>query len=117
MRWAGRMALVGGGAELAVAVPALVVAGGAGLAGALAGGALAAAAQAAAVAVLRPGMGAPAPAFVRRWAAGIAIRAGSALALVLMVIAARAVVPPLWSVLGFLAVLLTLLFVETRFLA
>jgi hypothetical protein len=62
-------------------------------------------------------MGAPASTFVRRWAAGIAIRAGSALVLVLVVLAARALIAPLWTVLGFFAVLLTLLFLETRFLA
>jgi hypothetical protein len=111
------MALVGGTAELVVAAIASVAAGAPGLAAALAGGALAAAAQVAAVATLRPGMKAGTPEFVRRWATGIAIRGGSAVVMIGLVFATRAVLPPLWTALGFLVVLLTLLYAETRFLA
>jgi hypothetical protein len=111
------MAWFGGGAELAVAVPAAALAGERGLVAALCGGALAAGAQLAAVALLRPGMRAGTPEFVRRWAAGIAVRAVSAAALVALVLATRTLLPPLWTVLGFFAVLLTLLYAETRFLA
>ena len=111
------MALAGGAAELVVAVIASVASGVQGVAAALVGGGIAAAAQVAAVAWLRPGMKAGTPEFVRRWAAGIALRGGSAVMLVGVVFATRAALPPLWTALGFLAVLLTLLYAETRFLA
>jgi prolipoprotein diacylglyceryltransferase len=111
-----RMALFGGAAELVVVALALVDAGAKGLAAALVGGGIATAAQGAAVALLRPGMKAATPEFVRRWASGIAIRGASALVVVALVFATKAALPPLWVVLGFLAVLLTLLYAETRFL-
>ena len=110
------MALIGSVAELAVAAVALVYAGVMGLAAALVGGALATSAQVTAVALLRPGMTAQTPEFVRRWVSGIAIRGASALVLVGLVLATKAVLPPLWMSVGFLAVLLTLLYAETRFL-
>jgi prolipoprotein diacylglyceryltransferase len=110
------MALVGGAAELVVALVAVLAAGLPGLVAALIGGGLATGAQVAAVALLRPGMTAQTPEFVRRWASGIAIRGATALVVVALVFATRAVLPPLWMVLGFLAVLLTLLYAETRFL-
>ncbi len=110
------MGMWGGGAALAVATPALLLGGGPALAGAACGGALAGAAQVAAVALLRPGMGAPTRQFVRRWAGGVAVRAVSALVLVGLVLATRALWPPLATTAGFLAVLLTLLYAETRFL-
>jgi len=116
VNWVVRMALVGGAAELVVAALAAVEAGPLGLAAALLGGGIATSAQVAAVALLRPGMKAGTPEFVRRWASGIAIRGGSAAVLVGVVLVTRAVLPPLWAVLGFLAVLLTLLYAETRFL-
>jgi prolipoprotein diacylglyceryltransferase len=110
------MARFGGVAELVVAALALLSAGWVGLAAALVGGGIAAAAQVAAVALLRPGMKAATPEFVKRWASGMAIRGAAALVVVGLVLAARAVLPPLWMVLGFFAVLLTLLYAETRFL-
>ena len=116
MSWAGRMALIGGAAELVVAALALLDAGAMGLAAALVGGGIGAAAQLTAVALLRPGMKAETPEFVRRWASGIAIRGAAALVVVGLVFATKAVLPPLWVVLGFFAVLLTLLYAETRFL-
>ncbi len=116
MSWVARMALVGGAAELVVAAIASVEAGVPGLEGALVGGGIATAAQVAAVALLRPGMKAGAAEFTRRWAAGIAIRGGSAVLLAGVVFATKAVLPPLWTALGFLAVLLTLLYAEMRFL-
>ena len=116
MNWVMRMALVGSAAELVVALIAMVGAGAVGLVAALVGGGIATSAQVAAVALLRPGMKAGTPEFLRRWASGIAIRGGSALVLVAVVFATRAVLPPLWTALGFLAVLLTLLYAETRFL-
>ncbi len=117
MSWIVRLALFGAAAAVVVAALAWWQAGPVGLAAALAGGALAAAAQTAAVALLRPGMTAATPEFVRRWVSGIAVRGASALALVALVFATRAALPPLWMVLGFFGVLLTLLYAETRFLA
>jgi len=112
-----RLALLGAVAELAVAAIATVEAGSAGLAAALVGGGIAAAAQVSAVAVLRPGMKAGTTEFVRRWASGIAIRGGGAVLMAGVVLATKAALPPLWTALGFLVVLLTLLYAETRFLA
>ncbi len=116
MSWTLRMALWGSVAELAVAALALLSAGVMGLAAALVGGGVAAAAQVTAVALLRPGMKAPTPEFVRRWASGMAVRGAAALVVVGVVFATRAVLPPLWVVLGFFGVLFTLLYAETRFL-
>jgi hypothetical protein len=116
VNWVRRMALVGSAAELVVAAIAFVAAGMLGLVAALVGGGIATSAQVAAVALLRPGMKAGTPEFVRRWVWGVAIRGGSALVLVAVVFATRALLPPLWTTLGFLAVLLTLLYAETRFL-
>ena len=116
MSWVARFALVGGAAETVMALLALALAGVTGLAAALVGGGIATAAQVAAVALLRPGMKAAQAEFVRRWASGIAIRGGGAVVMVAVVLATRAVLPPLWTALGFLGVMLTLLYAETRFL-
>ena len=116
MNWVVRMALVGSAAELVVAAIAMVEAGVFGLVAALVGGGIATSAQVAAVALLRPGLKAQTPEFVRRWVSGIAIRGGSAVVLVGVVLATKTVLPPLWTALGFLAVMLTLLYAETRFL-
>ena len=86
MNWVARMALVGGAAELVVAAIAWVEGGAMGLVAALVGGGIATSAQVASV------------------------------ALVGVVFATKSVLPPLWTALGFLAVLLTLLYLETRFL-
>ncbi len=117
MSWVARMALFGSAAWLVVAAVALTQAGGAGLVAALVGGLVAAAAQVWAVSLLRPGMAAATPVFIRRWVSGIAIRGASALVVVALVFATRTAWPPLWLVLGYFAVLLTLLYAETRFLA
>jgi len=114
--WVARMAVLGGAAELVVAAVAAVEAGARGLAAALAGGGVAAAAQVTAVALLRPGMKAGTPEFVRRWATGIAIRGAGVVVLAGLVLVTRSALPALWTALGFLAVLLTLLYAETRFL-
>ena len=80
------------------------------------GGAAALAAQIAAVALLRPVMQAPQPVFMARWLGGMGVRV-LALGVVLAVAAThRAALPPLPASLGFLGVLLPLLFLETRFL-
>ncbi len=110
------MALFGAIAAAVMAAIALIEAGPAGLVAAVAGAGIATAAQITAVALLRPGMKAQTPEFVRRWASGIAIRAASVVVLLAVVFATRTVLPPLWMALGFLGVLLTLLYAETRFL-
>ncbi len=116
MNWIGRMARYGTVAELVIAAAALLDAGLMGLVAALVGSFIATSAQLTAVALLRPGMKADTPQFVRRWVSGIAIRGTSALILVGLVFATKAVLPPLWTVVGFLGVMLTLLYAETRFL-
>ena len=80
------------------------------------GGAVALGAQLGAVALLRPAMRAAQPLFMARWLSGMGVRA-LALGLVLAVAAThRAALGPLPASLGFLGVLLPLLFLETRFL-
>lgn len=86
-----------------------------GRAGAI-GGAVALAAQLAAVALLRPAMRDPTPRFLARWLGGMAVRAVALTALLVVSVARRDALPPLPTSLGFLGVLLPLLFVETRFL-
>ena len=80
------------------------------------GGGVALAAQLWAVALLRPKMGAPTAEFMGRWLGGMAIRLLSLGALVVWAVTHRASLPLLPAVLGFLGVLLPLLFLETRFL-
>jgi len=97
----------------AVLVTAMVLLGGwaAGI-----GGLVALAAQLVAVALLRPVMGGPQPAFMARWLGGMGVRA-LALGSVLAVAAThREALSPGSASLGFLGVLLPLLFLETRFL-
>ncbi len=73
------------------------------------GGLVATGSQVGAVTLLKPRMRAPTAVFVGAWAAGMALRlAGLAAVLVL--------VSPLKGGLGYLGVLLPLLFAETRFL-
>lgn len=86
------------------------------LVGAAFGGAVALAAQVGAVVMLRPAMKASTPVFMGRWLGGMAIRA-VALAITIAVSAThRDTLPLLATSLGFLGVLLPLLFLETRFL-
>ena len=80
------------------------------------GGAVALVAQLAAVAILRPAMTAPQPVFTARWLGGMGIRALALGALLAAVVTYRAALPPLPTLLGFLAVLLPLLVTETRVL-
>ena len=90
----------------------------AGIAGRAAGigGAAALGAQLGAVALLRPAMRAAQPEFMARWLGGMGVRA-LALGVVLAIAAThRGALGPLPASLGFLGVLLPLLFVETRFL-
>ena len=80
------------------------------------GGGTALVAQVWAVALLRPKMGAPTPEFMGRWLGGMAIRFLALSALLVWAATHRASLPPLPAALGFLGVLLPLLFLETRFL-
>jgi hypothetical protein len=96
-----------------------VLAAGAGAVGGRAaaiGGAVALAAQLAAVALLKPAITAPTPRFMARWLGGMAVRAAALAGLLAVSLARREDLPPLPASLGFLGVLLPLLFVETRFL-
>jgi hypothetical protein len=79
------------------------------------GGTVALAAQLGAVALLRPAMRAPQPVFLARWLAGMGVRVlalGAVLALAATHGTALALLP---VSLGFLGVLLPLLFLEARF--
>lgn len=80
------------------------------------GGVVAVVAQLWAVALLRPKMGAPSPEFMARWLGGMAIRFLALSGLVVWAATHRASLPPLPAVVGYLGVLLPLLFLETRFL-
>ena len=80
------------------------------------GGAAALVAQLGAVALLRPAMRAPQPAFMARWLGGMGVRALVLGAVLAFTATHRAALPPLPASLGFLGVLLPLLFLETRFL-
>lgn len=80
------------------------------------GGGAALLAQTAAVALLRSGMDAPQRAFLTRWYAGMAIRALTLGGLIAIAATHRDALPPLETALGFIGVLLPLLFAETWFL-
>lgn len=80
------------------------------------GGIVALVAQLWAVALLRPKMRAPNPEFMARWLGGMGIRFLAAGALLVWAVTHRASLPLLPAVLGYLGVLLPLLFLETRFL-
>jgi hypothetical protein len=93
-----------------------VVAGWIGGRGAGIGAGIAVAAQLAAVGLLRPAMDAPQQVFMARWYAGMGVRA-LVLGLLLAVSAThRSALPLLETTLGYVGVLLPLLFLETRFL-
>jgi hypothetical protein len=93
-----------------------VVAGWIGGRGAGIGAGIAVAAQLAAVGLLRPAMDAPQQVFMARWYAGMGVRA-LVLGLLIAVSAThRSALPLLETTLGYVGVLLPLLFLETRFL-
>ena len=81
-----------------------------------AGGMVAIGAQLVALALIRPAFSTPHPVFVRRWLAGMGIRAAAVIGLVVYAALHRSVIAPLPAALGCLGVLLPLLFTETRFL-
>jgi hypothetical protein len=80
------------------------------------GGGVAVIAQVGAVMLLRPKMRAPNPEFMARWLGGMAIRFLTLGALAGWTISHPAAIPPVPALLGYLGVLLPLLFLETRFL-
>ena len=80
------------------------------------GGVVAGIAQTGAVLLIRPVIGAPNKEFVPRWLAGMVLRAGLVIGLVVYAALHRNVLSPLPAALGCLGVLLPLLFTETRFL-
>jgi len=80
------------------------------------GGTFAVIAQTAAVALLRPAIAAPQPVFMGRWLGGVAIRALVLSALLAISATNQQTIPVLPAALGYLGVLLPLLFTETRFL-
>jgi len=80
------------------------------------GGIVAVVAQTWAVLLLRPVMRSPNPQFMARWLGGIGIRFVGAAVVLIVAVTYRALLPPLPAVLGYLGVLLPLLFLETRFL-
>lgn len=82
----------------------------------LVGGGVAIVAQVSAVLLLRPKMRASQPEFMARWLGGMAIRFLALVALVVWILTHRASFAPVPALLGFLVVLLPLLFLETRFL-
>ena len=102
--------LLGLGAGL-VSVAALIGGRAAGI-----GGIAAVVAQTWAVLLLRPVMRAPNPRFMARWLGGMGIRLVGAVVVLIVAVTYRASLPPLPAVLGYLGVLLPLLFLETRFL-
>jgi hypothetical protein len=104
------------GALLAVGVGLIVAVASLGGRAAAIGGGVALAAQLWAVALLRPVMRAPNPAFMARWLGGMGVRLLALGALLVWSATHRAELPPLATAGGFLGVLLPLLFFETRFL-
>ena len=95
-----------------LAIVAAVVGGrGAGI-----GAGIAVVTQLAAVALLRPAMDAPQQVFMARWYAGMGVRALVLGTLLAVSATHRAALPLLETMLGYVAVLVPLLFLETRFL-
>ena len=80
------------------------------------GGLAALGAQVGAVALLRPAMRAPQSIFMARWLSGMGLRALALGSVLAFAATHRTALGPLAASLGFLAVLLPLLFLETRFL-
>ena len=106
----------GYGALLGLGLVLVALAGWVGGRGAVIGGAVALAAQLGAVALLRPAMAASHRVFMARWLGGMGIRALSLGGLLAVAATHRAMLPLLATTLGFLGVLLPLLFLEIRFL-
>lgn len=79
-------------------------------------GMLATAIQLAAVAALQPSLKAPFRVLVTRWSWGVGLRLSGIVVFAVAVALRRETFPPLPSALGYLGVLIPLLFMEMRFL-
>ena len=79
-------------------------------------GLLATVIQLVAVAVLRPGLAAPFRVLVTRWSLGVGLRLAGIVVFAVAVVVRRETFPPLPSALGYLGVVIPLLFMEMRFL-
>ena len=101
---------------VALGVVLVAIAGALGGKAAAIGGAVAVVAQLWAVLLLRPVMKAPNPQFMARWLGGMGIRFLALAALLVWAVTHRASLAPLPAGLGYLGVLLPLLFLESRFL-
>ena len=100
----------------ALGVMLAIVAGVVGGRGAGIGAGTAVVAQLTAVALLRPAMDAPQQVFMARWYAGMGVRALVLGTLLAVSATHRAALPLVETSLGYVAVLVPLLFLETRFL-
>ncbi len=101
---------------LLVGLGLVVIVTGLGGRGAGIGGGAALVAQTAAVALLRPAVNGPQRPFMARWLGGMAIRVLTLGGLIVVAATHQVELPLLQTALGFLGVLLPLLFVETMFL-
>ncbi len=79
-------------------------------------GVLATALQLVAVALLRPALGGPFGGLVRRWGMGMGLRLVGVVLFAALVTLDRELFPPLPSALGYVGVVVPLLFLETRLL-
>jgi len=110
----GKTAGFGAGLTIAVTGVALLVWGGKAAAGCAGFGLLATVLQTAAVAVMQPAIGAHHVTMFKRYGAGLALRLVGVVAIPVAVLLARDWFPPLAAALGYLGVLVPLLFYETR---
>lgn len=108
--------VIGAAAEALIAALGLILGGVMAMAGALVGTSVAFGAQIVAVARLRPAMKAEVPEFTKQWVSGIGIRFGSFMVVAALIVGLRSVFPPAWVGAGYVAMMLLLLFLETRFL-
>ena len=90
--------------------------GGRAVVGAVAFGVLATSVQAAATAFVRPAVRAPLAAFMKRWGIGMGFRLVGVIAFAVAVALRPEVFQPLPSAIGYVGVIVPLLFVETRYL-
>ncbi|HEX9581596.1 MAG TPA: hypothetical protein VF970_10880 [Gemmatimonadales bacterium] len=107
---------LGVGLTVLVGVVAGVAWGGRAVVGAVGFGLLATAVQAAGIAFVRPALGAPLAMFMKRWGVGMAFRLTGVIAFAVAVALRPDVFQPLPSAVGYVGVIVPLLFVETRYL-
>ena len=70
--------------------------------------------QVAAIRALKPGLTAPLPELMKRWAIGLGLRLGGVVLFVAAVLLDRTLFPPLPTAFGYLGVVIPLLFAETK---